>query len=282
MAGEISVLMPVKNGEKTIRSALKSTLLALGKRDEILIMLDGCTDNTKVFVQEFADNRIRIFENRESQGVGNSLNTLLSASRFDLVARMDADDVCFPWRFVIQKRILLKTSSDFVFSTHFLFGKGLTPPVRPAVITSLDNNECMIALAVSNPFIHPSVIMKKTSIQKLGGYRNCPAEDYDLWLRASLENFKLARNWLPCVAIRVHNTQITQDSVWRKNLDADLELKAKLFDLRSRLLPQVRPGSGSLKLEAASQMFTSLETLVFKQRWIVKKFLARNLRKVIK
>jgi glycosyltransferase involved in cell wall biosynthesis len=281
MNQNISVLLPVKNAELTLARSISSTLNALGPHDELLIMLDGCTDGSKSIAASFSDSRIRVFENEKSKGVANSLNSLLAESRFDLIGRMDADDICFPWRFVVQKRMMRQKDADFVFSTHFLFGKSLRPVVRPSFWTSLTDPESRLALTVSNPFIHPGVLMKRRVMQELGGYRECPAEDYDLWLSAALEGFTIYRNWLPGVAIRTHQTQITQSTLWNRNLHLDSELAKKLSDLRGSCLGSQAFEVGSIDLPANSKLVEELKRRISLTRWPVRSALLRNLRKVV-
>jgi len=86
----ISLYIPVYNGESTIESVLKSALQLDPGADEIILIDDGSNDQTKEILKKY-ENRIKIIKNETNQGLGFSRNLAISKSKHQLVASIDAD-----------------------------------------------------------------------------------------------------------------------------------------------------------------------------------------------
>lgn len=101
----VTVLMPVRNGEKYIREAVDSVLCQSYVDFELLIINDGSTDSTADVIASFHDRRIK-FKTRPAQGISAALNYGLQQSAGTYVARFDADDLCLPHRLATQVAFL--------------------------------------------------------------------------------------------------------------------------------------------------------------------------------
>ena len=86
----ISLYIPIYNGESTIESVLKSALQLDPGADEIIIIDDGSNDQTKEILKKY-ENKIKIIKNETNQGLGFSRNLAISKSKHQLVASIDAD-----------------------------------------------------------------------------------------------------------------------------------------------------------------------------------------------
>ena len=86
----ISLYIPVYNGESTIESVLKSALQLDPGADEIILIDDGSNDQTKEILKKYK-NKIKIIKNETNQGLGFSRNLAISKSKHQLVASIDAD-----------------------------------------------------------------------------------------------------------------------------------------------------------------------------------------------
>ena len=97
MAPDITVLLPVYNGEKFIAEAVTSILEQSYANFELLVMDDGSTDGTPQVLEPLAagDARVRVHR-RENRGLIATLNEGLAMCSTELVARMDADDWAMP------------------------------------------------------------------------------------------------------------------------------------------------------------------------------------------
>ena len=86
----ISLYIPVYNGESTIESVLKNALQLDPGADEIIVIDDGSNDQTKEILKKY-ENKIKIIKNETNQGLGFSRNLAISKSKHQLVASIDAD-----------------------------------------------------------------------------------------------------------------------------------------------------------------------------------------------
>lgn len=207
----ISILLPARNAESTILRALRSTLTALPDNAEILVHDDASSDDTVEIINSIHDRRIRLFTSTTTQGVAGGLNLLLNHARFDLVGRMDADDVCLPWRF---RYTLRRMPEDWQFAftgvLHFGNRRRITAPVM------LGPEAFNLTLLLENPFAHPTLVAKTDSILASGGYTQCSAEDYELWLRLITNRARGGRLAAPTVLYRNHPSQTTATQDWRE------------------------------------------------------------------
>lgn len=93
---EISVLMPTYNQSAFISRALESLINQSFRNWELIIVNDGCTDDTEKIVNEFlSDERIIYLRNFHNEGLGNSLNKALTIARGSFIAYLPSDDVYF-------------------------------------------------------------------------------------------------------------------------------------------------------------------------------------------
>lgn len=99
---EISVLMPVYNAEKSVKSAIWSILNQSFSNFELLIYLDGCTDNTESMVNSISDSRIRVIGSDLNRGIVFARNQLIAESVGRFIAWQDADDISLPGRLAYQ------------------------------------------------------------------------------------------------------------------------------------------------------------------------------------
>ena len=95
---EITVLMPVYNGEKYLRPAIESILNQTFSDFEFLIINDGSTDNSESIILSYKDERIRYVKNENNLKLIKTLNKGIDLARGKYIARMDADDISLPTR----------------------------------------------------------------------------------------------------------------------------------------------------------------------------------------
>ena len=103
---EITVLMPVRNGERYIKESIDSVLNQTLTDFEFLIIDDGSTDRTVEIIQGYTDKRIRLVR-KEHQFIQN-LNEGLELASGSYIARMDADDIMHTERLRIQLKRMKK------------------------------------------------------------------------------------------------------------------------------------------------------------------------------
>ncbi|WP_081645100.1 MULTISPECIES: glycosyltransferase family A protein [unclassified Cupriavidus] len=102
----ITVLLPVRNGERTIIPAVRSILAQTFGDFELIVLDDGSTDSTAQLVLGLHDARIRLVSDGFQLGLTARLNQGVDLTRGRYLARMDADDLSFPERLKRQYQFL--------------------------------------------------------------------------------------------------------------------------------------------------------------------------------
>lgn len=209
--------MPAYNCQQTVKLAMTSALRALSKFDELLIVDDGSTDNTADVIRSHDDPRITLLVNRTNVGISESLNRGIASAKFNTIGRADADDVTPFWRFTIQKRLFDDSKDDFLFGTQLVLYKGL--PILPIHTFTSRNNQAKLSQAMGLACIlaHPTLMARRDAITALGGYRDCVAEDYDLWLRGLLAGFRFRKHWFPQNIYRISAGSISRKDARQPN-----------------------------------------------------------------
>jgi glycosyltransferase involved in cell wall biosynthesis len=125
----VSIIMSMRNGAATVRDAIISLQWQTLRNWELILFDDGSTDNSIEVVSSILDDRIRLQGDKEHQGLAARLNQAVDSARGRFIARMDADDICFPGR--LQKQVAylenhpdidLVASRAVVFSGRDLIG----------------------------------------------------------------------------------------------------------------------------------------------------------------
>src|SRR5438876_2377734 len=208
----VSVILPVHNGEATLRQALESLLRQTLEDFEIVGIDDGSTDGTGAILAEFAraDRRVRpVRQEKRGEGLNQALIRGCAAAGGRYLARMDADDISFPDRLEKQVRFLQAHPAIAVLGAAMqcMDGRGPLPhvPRQPAGV-----REIRATLPRHNCISHPTVMMRREIYDAIGGYRRAfrHAEDYDLWLRIA-ERHDLCNLEEPVLFYRLHPGQLT-------------------------------------------------------------------------
>lgn len=186
----ISVILPVLNAEKFISAAIHSILSQTSCAFELLVVDNGSTDGTwnKIQLHAQKDKRIRILQ-EPRRGIAYALNTGLIEAKGTYIARMDADDISFPERLHAQATFLDQNPETGLVSGLVKFigdetkSKGFNEFVNQ--LNAWKDEVSMYTYRfVETPVAHPSVMFRKSLIEKWGPYTEQEEpEDYELWLR---------------------------------------------------------------------------------------------------
>ena len=186
---KISVIMSEYNTPPDyLRASIESILSQTFKDIEIIIVDDCGKNDLDSITEEYKDKRIRVIKNNKNIGLVESLNKAITASKADILARMDTDDIADENRLEEQYNFMINHEEYSVVGTLANeFSKNSTTGVlgKPGEKTAK-------SLAYGDSIIHPSVMMRKKDIQSVGGYKNYKrAEDLSLWFGLVMKGFRL-------------------------------------------------------------------------------------------
>jgi glycosyltransferase involved in cell wall biosynthesis len=186
MSPKVTVVMSVYNEAGYISTAIESILKQTFEDFEFLIIDDGSTDRTPDIIKHYVeqDDRIKYLVNQTNKGLPASLNRGIELASGKYIARMDADDISLPSRFKEQVEHLDSEPDTHVVGSYTyligLDGEFIGEKSYPQGGRSVEQ------LKEQGPgVVHPSVMMRRTSLQRVNGYREpfTYAQDLDLWIR---------------------------------------------------------------------------------------------------
>jgi len=96
----------MRDGAATLNSAICSIIWQTLTDWELVLIDDGSRDDSAARAVAFGDPRIRIIRHEESRGLACRLNEAVRLARGEFIARMDADDICYPERLAVQVGVL--------------------------------------------------------------------------------------------------------------------------------------------------------------------------------
>ena len=187
MTKEYSVLMSVyakekpENLETSILSMIEQTI----PPSEFVIVCDGpLTQELNEVLFKFSSNKIfNIIQLDRNYGLSHALKIGLEHCKFEIVLRMDSDDISFKDRAEKEIEIINKGYdivgsyiSEFVDDPKNIVGYRKVP---------VEERDIVRFSKKRNPFNHPSVAFRKSKILSSGNYseKTKYMQDYFLWIR---------------------------------------------------------------------------------------------------
>lgn len=206
-----SVITSVYKNDKPeyVRVALDSMLVNQSvKPSEIVLVQDGpVPKELSVVLSEYKEKYaeiMHIIRLEKNGGLGNALKLGIENAEYDIIARMDSDDICFPDRFEKQLTYL-KTHPDcdivggqmteFIGDSNNIVGRRDVP---------LTNNEIYKYMRARCALNHVTVMFRKKAVLRAGNYQDWFwNEDYYLWVRMMINKCTFAN--LPDVLVNVRS-----------------------------------------------------------------------------
>lgn len=164
--------MSMRDSAATIDIAIRSILLQTLTNWELVLIDDGSRDNSAALAAAFRDPRIRLIRHTRSLGLEYRLNEAIPLARGEFIARMDADDVCYPERLAVQVATLRSDPTIDLLSSHALIFRRQGEVL--GFIPTLPTHEKIAADPLQGfSFLHP------TWCARAAWFRNHP---YDNWI----------------------------------------------------------------------------------------------------
>ena len=138
----------------------------------------------------------------QNVGLGEALNEGLKHCKYDLIARMDTDDISLPERF--EKQVaFMQHNPDIAASSAQLeeWNVELTQKLNQRILSTEPNQVKKFAKRRS-PLSHPVTIFRKSIVDGVGGYPPLrKAQDYALWSLLLSKDYQLTN--LPDFLLRM-------------------------------------------------------------------------------
>lgn len=200
--------MPVKDRAHIINKSIKSILEQTHSNWELIIVDDHSSDNIAETIESYTtrDSRIKLFNLKEGGGPAAGRAFAARNATSELFMVCDSDDISLPHR-VEQTLETFSAGADVVYGdllvTNEITGESkelLAMPFDPEVLKRI------------NIIPAPTSAFTKAAYNKAGGYDTSlmTSEDYDLWIRISINGGKFIHLPQPLVNMVVHQQSITK------------------------------------------------------------------------
>jgi glycosyltransferase involved in cell wall biosynthesis len=207
----VSVLMTTYLEEPAshVAMALDSLFAQTSPAAEIVLVLDGAiSDALRQTLQQYPPQghptRLITVGLSDNMGQGQASNAGLRHCTQPWIARMDSDDWCAPQRLEQQWDAISKNPTlDVVFSWQGEFDE------NPHTLTAIKkapatHEDIRRALRWRNVISHPTLLIRKSFLEKVGGYQPLRImEDYDLCMRLLAAGAIFNGIQAPLVMVRV-------------------------------------------------------------------------------
>ena len=183
----VSVLLPVYNGAGFLQGGIESILSQSYRNIELIIINDGSSDDSAKIISKFKDPRIRVYH-QENQGLSATLNRSINLAKGEYLARQDQDDLSLTERLEKQVSFLDAHPSCGMVGGWAEIWVGNVKSERVHQHPT-ESSHLKYDLLFDNPFVHSSVMLRKSACETVGLYSTDkarqPPEDYELWSRVA-------------------------------------------------------------------------------------------------
>lgn len=184
-----------KEQPEFFRLALESLVNQTTKADEIIIVKDGVlTTELDSVVDDFSGKLpIKVVALEKNGGLGNALRLGVEMCSYDIIARMDTDDICRSDRFEKQIKFLSEHIDIDIVGSWISEFDGKPENIYALRRLPCEHDDLVVFAKKRNPFNHMTVVFRKQSVLNAGNYKHFMClEDYNLWVRVIMSGARLA------------------------------------------------------------------------------------------
>lgn len=211
---QVSVIIPVYNGENYITQALDSVISQTYSNYEIIVVNDGSSDSSNQILELYSSKINYI--NQDNQGSAAARNKGIESANGDLIAFLDADDFfILPDKLLQQVKYFEQDAELGSIHTGWQLvnqkGENISN-IRPWEYAPNLDLETWLKW---KPVLTSTMMVRRSWLMRVGGFdialRQC--HDVDLVLRLALEGCKF--EWLHQIAVayRLHEGNTTANSI---------------------------------------------------------------------
>ena len=213
----ITVFTPNYNNEKFIAETIESIINQSYSNFEYIIIDDGSTDKSWEIIQHYKnlDNRIKAYRNKKNIGIVKTRNKgfKYSSNKSKYFAIIDSDDIAMKNRLEIQVDFLEKNPEYGLVGSNILIINEKSEVIGYRKYP-IEDQDIRKVITRYDPFAQPSIMLRKTVIDKIGNYdeRWQVSQDYDYFLRVG-RFWKLKNLEIPLTKYRLSSNQVKRKKI---------------------------------------------------------------------
>jgi len=210
---EVSVIMPVYNGEAWLEDAMASVLNQSYGDFELIVVDDGSRDRSPQIVRKFtgADPRVMLVEHGVNRGAAAARNTAIRRSSGRYLMMTDADDIQHPDRLKLTLELAERERADMVFHDYELMDESGQPlGVTKGYPDDMDSRNALLHQLRRNQLCSGLALVRNTPDVRFDESLAC-AEDFELFLRLLLRGYRASLLRRVLTWYRRHGANLSSD-----------------------------------------------------------------------
>jgi glycosyltransferase involved in cell wall biosynthesis len=217
----ISIVIPIYNTEPSLFADCMESVYSQTFQDFEVVVVDNGSEQSKIdeYLKICDNPKVRFLNSERVEGAKNisiALNKGVLNSQFELIARMDSDDLMHQDRLRKQFDFFRNEDVDILGGQIAFIGSGGIKSHPPVV----DIDYCLRNNWVMN---HPTVMFKKQKIVDAGLYRDKPnylPEDFELWARCLSKGYRIRNLQEVLVFYRLLEDSQSKQDMQNRNYNA--------------------------------------------------------------
>lgn len=236
---KFSVLISVYIKEKPeyLKEALDSIINQTLMPDEIVLVKDGkLTKELDIIIQTYVEkyeNLIKTIPLEKNAGLGIALQKGVLNCAYDIIARMDTDDIAHPERFEKQINFLINNPDIDIAGSYISEFDGNPENIYAYRQVPITHDEIYKFAKFRCPMNHMTVMFKKQSVVQSGNYKHFPnIEDYFLWGRMLNHGYRFANIPENLVNVRAGRVMLNRRAKLKYFFNIEYKIQTAFLDMK--------------------------------------------------
>ncbi|MGP5435773.1 glycosyltransferase family 2 protein [Psychrobacter alimentarius] len=185
----VTICIPFYNAEHTLLDAVRSVFAQTHESWELILIDDGSTDSSLKIAKSIKDSRVTVYSDGKNRRLAARLNELTKLAKYDVIARMDADDLMSTVRLEKQLKILLSNPNIDLVSTGLCSLNDKNEALSTRCVISEHSITSKGLLSGNSGIVHASLLGNRAWFKR-NPYKESmtKSQDTNLWVRSYSKN----------------------------------------------------------------------------------------------
>lgn len=209
----VAVIIPAYQCEATLGATLASVAAQSVQPAEVVVGDDGSTDSTIAVARSWEGKLpLRVVQTTQNLGPAGARHAAILASSSEMVALVDADDICFPDHLESMLAAHAQTDDGLASADVFRWIPGRAIGARPLSAASpLPPPGAQLAWLLKADYLSIASLFSRRRYDEVGGFRTQfhEGEDWDLWIRMVRAGATVVRPPQPTLLYRLSEGSVS-------------------------------------------------------------------------
>jgi len=273
---DISVILPVYNGGKFLKTSVESVLQQSLENFEFLIVDDCSTDESWQYLITLNDPRVKVYRNEINKGLFYNLNFLIKQSGSSLIKLWAQDDLMH--KDCLQKIVLFHnqyvqigfsyTAVDYINENGEWIDKAEKPDTTSVIIDKYRHAAiCFYTGSIAGNIAN--VTLAKKALDKVGIFNEGMkmSGDFEMWVRIA-EFFDIGFLNEQLISLRDHSNQLSRQEKYYMNT---IKEDTKVYQYLLSYLPidVIKAGKKNLRDKKLNYYYTLMLKFILKGKFSI-------------